>query len=122
MNAQLPDFKIVTDDDGNKDVELLETTHQLKMDYVPISCTFGKIGKHIIVDPVLKEEGIQDARLTFAFRDDGKVCATQKGENGTFTIDEIKKCIDIASERTKEIRSQLDKISDAKAYPWSEET
>ena len=122
MNAQLPDFKIVTDEEGNEDVELLETTHPLKLDYIPVSCTFGKIGKHIIVDPVLKEEGIEDARITFAFRDDGKICATQKGENGTFTVEELKKSIDIASERTKEIRSNLDKITDANAYPWSEET
>ncbi|MCK5185355.1 MAG: exosome complex protein Rrp42 [Candidatus Heimdallarchaeota archaeon] len=122
MNARIPETKIVTDEEGNEDVELLETTTPLKLDYTPISCTFGKIGKHIIVDPVLKEEGIADARITFAFRDDGKICATQKGENGTFTVDELKKCIDIASERTKEIRSQLDKITDAKAYPWSEET
>ena len=122
MNARIPETKIVTDEDGNEDVELLETTKPIKMDYIPISCTFGKIGKHIIVDPVLKEESIEDARITFAFRDDGKICATQKGENGTFTIDEIKKCIDIASERTKEIRSNLDKITDANANPWSEET
>ena len=122
MNARIPETKIVTDEDGNEDVELLETTKPIKMDYTPISCTFGKIGKHIIVDPVLKEEGIEDARITFAFRDDGKICATQKGENGSFTIDEIKKCIDIASERTKEIRSNLDKITDANANPWSEET
>lgn len=122
MNARIPETKIVTDENGNEDVELLETTQPLKLDCIPISCTFGKIGKHIIVDPILKEEGIEDARITFAFRDDGKICATQKGEGGTFSIDEIKKCIDIASERTKEIRSNLDKITDAKAYPWSEET
>ncbi|NHJ32650.1 MAG: exosome complex protein Rrp42 [Asgard group archaeon] len=122
MNARLPDTKATTDENGNVEVELLETTSPLKMDYIPISCTFGKIGNHIVVDPVLKEEGIEDARVTFAFRDDGKICATQKGENGTFTVDELKKCIDIASERTKEIRSKLDKITDEKAYPWSEET
>lgn len=122
MNTRIPETKIVTDEDGNEDVEILETTKPLKLDYTPISCTFSKIGKHIIVDPVLKEEGIEDARITFAFRDDDKICATQKGENGTFTVDELKKCIDIASERTKEIRSQLDKITDANAYPWSEET
>jgi len=118
----IPDTKIVKDENGNNVIEILETTHPLKLDYIPLSCTFSKIGKHIIVDPVLKEEGIEDARITFAFRDDNKICATQKGENGTFTIDEIKKCIDIASERTKEIRSNLDKITDKDAYPWSEET
>jgi exosome complex component RRP42 len=122
MNAQIPETKIVTDEDGNEVVELLETTKPLKLDHIPISCTFSKIGKHIIVDPVLKEEGIEDARITLAFRDDDKICATQKGENGTFTVDEIKKCIDIASERTKEIRSNLSKLTNKDAYPWSEET
>ncbi len=121
-NAQIPDVKIINDAEGNpEDVELLETTHPIVMDHIPVSCTFAKIGKNIIVDPILKEESIQDARITLAFTEENKICATQKGESGSFSLDEIKKCIDIASERTKEIRSKLDSITDPKGNPWSDD-
>ena len=121
MNAKLPETKLITNEAGEEDYELLETTKPLKLDHIPISCTFAKIGDNLIVDPNLKEEIIQDARLTYAFTEDNKVCATQKGESGSFTIEEAKKCLDIAEKRTKEIRDQLDKISDPKGNPWSDE-
>ncbi|MFW9922737.1 MAG: exosome complex protein Rrp42 [Candidatus Thorarchaeota archaeon] len=121
MNTQLPDTKITIDENGKEVVEILETTHPIKLDAVPISCTFAKIGDNLIVDPNLQEESIQDTRITFAYTEENKICATQKGESGTFSIEEVKKCIDIASERTKEIRSKLSEITNPEANPWSEE-
>ncbi len=122
LNTQIPDVKIVTNEKGEEVVELLETTHPLVMKHVPISCTFSKIGDNIIVDPNYAEEHIQDTRLTLAFTEENKICSTQKGESGTFSVEEIKKCIDIAAERTKDIRSQLDTIVDPQGNPWSEES
>ncbi|NHK32466.1 MAG: exosome complex protein Rrp42 [Asgard group archaeon] len=121
MKTQIPETRIIKNDQGEEEVELLETTKPLKLDHIPISCTFSKIGKNLIVDPSLKEEGIQDARVTFAFTENDKICATQKGGSGSFTLDEVKKCIDIASERTKEIRSKLNSFTDTKGYPWAED-
>jgi len=121
LNTQLPEVKLVTNENGDEEVQMLETTKPLQMDHIPISCTFSKIGDNIIVDPNYDEEGIQDARLTLAFTEENKICSTQKGESGVFTIEEIKKCIDIAAERTKDIRSRLDKIVDKEGNPWSEE-
>jgi len=120
-NTQIPEFKIVKDDNGEETVELLETTKPLQIDHFPISCTFAKLGKNLILDPGLKEETIQDTRLTLSFTEENKICATQKGETGSFTTEEIKKCIDIAEERSKEIRSLLDKVSDPEGNPWSED-
>jgi exosome complex component RRP42 len=121
MNTKLPDTKIVKNDDGIEEVEILETSKPLKMDDTPISCTFAKIGDNIIVDPILKEEGIQDARITFAFNEKGEICSTQKGESGYFSIEELKKCIDIAAEKTKEIRSHLKDWTNPEGNPWKEE-
>jgi len=120
-NTKIPDYKIVKDENGEETVELLETSSPLKLDHIPISCTFAKLGKNLIIDPGLKEEQIQDTRLTLSFTEENKICATQKGESGTFTVDEIKKCIDIAAERSKEIRGKLDKVSDPEGDPWSED-
>ena len=121
MNTQLPDAKLTKSDKGEEEYELLETTHPLKLDHLPISCTFAKIGDNLIVDPILKEESIQDTRITLAVTENNKICSTQKGESGTFTIEEVKKCINIAVERTKEIREKLSEITDPQGYPWSEE-
>ncbi|RLI67168.1 MAG: hypothetical protein DRO63_05290 [Candidatus Gerdarchaeota archaeon] len=121
MHTQLPECKIITNEDGIEDVEVLETKKPIQLDHIPISNTFAKIGTNIIIDPLLKEESIADARLTLSFTEENKICATQKGGSGSFTIDEIKKCIDIASERTKEIRSKLNSIINPEGYPWSEE-
>ncbi|NHJ03628.1 MAG: exosome complex protein Rrp42 [Candidatus Heimdallarchaeota archaeon] len=120
MNTQLPDTKVTLDENGKEQVEFLETTHQLKLDRIPISCTIAKIGDNLIVDPNLKEESIQDTRITFGFTEKNRICSTQKGESGTFTIEEVKKCIDIAAERTKEIRDNLSKFTDPKGNPWSD--
>ncbi|HUT82349.1 MAG TPA: exosome complex protein Rrp42 [Candidatus Bathyarchaeia archaeon] len=120
-NTQLPNVKVTTDENGNEVLEILETTHPLKLDYLPLSCTFAKIGDNLIVDPILKEESTQDARITIAFTEDNRICSTQKGESGTFSLDEIKKCIDIASERTKEIRTKLNEFTDPKGNPWSDD-
>ena len=91
INTRLPDVKVTENEEGKEEIEILETTHPLVLDKTPISCTFSKIGDHLIVDPLLKEEGIEDARITLAFTEDDRVCATQKGGSGYFTVDEIKK-------------------------------
>ncbi|MEA2069715.1 MAG: exosome complex protein Rrp42 [Asgard group archaeon] len=119
-NTKLPDTKIVKDENGLEDVEILETSKPLKMDHQPISCTIAKIGKHLIVDPTLKEENTQDARITFAFTENNKICSTQKGENGTFSIEEIETAIDLAAKKTKEIRSKWDDLTNPEAFPWVE--
>jgi exosome complex component RRP42 len=119
-NTKIPETKITKNDDGDEIVELLDKNKELKLVKQPITCTFAKIGDNIIVDPDLKEEGIQDARLTLAYTEDDKVCATQKGENGYFTTEEIKKCLDDGLEITKKIRKNLKSWTDPKNNPWSE--
>ncbi|NHJ46735.1 MAG: exosome complex protein Rrp42 [Asgard group archaeon] len=119
LNTKLPEVKVIDEETGEH--EILETTKPLKMDHIPISATFSKIGDNHILDPSLKEEGIQDARITIALTEDDQVCSTQKGESGSYSVDEIKKILDIASERTKEIRSKLEKLMDSNANPWSED-
>ncbi|MBD3192456.1 MAG: exosome complex protein Rrp42 [Candidatus Heimdallarchaeota archaeon] len=119
-NTMLPEIEIVTNDDGSEEVKYLGSTRPLKLKHVPISCTFSKIGDNLIVDPALDEELVEDARLTLAFTEDGEICSTQKGESGVFTEEEVFKCIEIAAEKTKEIRTHLDEWTDKEGNPWSE--
>ncbi|KAA0006032.1 MAG: RNA-binding protein [Thermoplasmata archaeon] len=73
----------------------------------PISCTSVKYDKVVVMDPSLDEEDIAEARLTVATDKNGDIRAMQKGLNGSFTVDEIKKVIKASIDNGKKIREQL---------------
>lgn len=73
----------------------------------PISCTSVKYSGAVVMDPSLDEEEIAEVRLTVATDKNGDIRAMQKGLNGSFTTEEIKKVIKISIDNGKEIRKQL---------------
>jgi exosome complex component RRP42 len=73
----------------------------------PISCTSVKFNGAVVMDPSLDEEQIAEARLTVATDEKGDIRAMQKGLNGSFTVDEIKKVIKASTDNGKKIRKQL---------------
>lgn len=77
---------------------------KLPLTKLPISCTVWKVGKSFLVDPLQEEEYASDARMSIVFMDDGRICAMQKGGVVALKSEEIFKMIDIAEEKTKEIR------------------
>jgi exosome complex component RRP42 len=81
--------------------------YPLPMREPPISCTFVKFNDIVVVDPSLDEEEIAQVRLTVATDSKGNIRAMQKGLNGSFTIDEIKKIIKEAHINGKGLRDKL---------------
>jgi len=81
--------------------------HPLPIKEPPISCTSIKFNDAIIMDPSLDEELIAEARLTVATDTEGNIRAMQKGLNGSFTVDEIKKVIKASVDNGKKIREKL---------------
>jgi len=73
----------------------------------PISCTSAKYNGVVVMDPSLDEEEIAEARLTVATDTNGDIRAMQKGLNGSFNVDEIKKVIKVSIDNGKKIREQL---------------
>lgn len=73
----------------------------------PISCTSVKFNGVTIMDPSLDEEEIAEARLTVATDEKGDLRAMQKGLNGSFSVDEVKKIIKVSIDTGKKIREQL---------------
>ncbi len=72
---------------------------------VPLTFTFHKIGKSIILDPTRKEEAASDARVSIAISSDGKetrVNAMQKGNETSITPEEMFKIIDFAEKKYKD--------------------
>ena len=73
----------------------------------PISCTSVKFDNVVVMDPSLDEEEIAEVRLTVATDKNEDIRAMQKGLNGSFTREEIKKVIKASIDNGKKIREQL---------------
>ena len=73
----------------------------------PVSCTSVKFNDVVLMDPSLDEEEIAEARLTVATDKNGDIRAMQKGLNGSFNTEEIKKVINTSIDNGKKIQEQL---------------
>jgi len=81
--------------------------YPLPMKDPPISCTSVKFDDVVLIDPSLDEEEIAEARLTVAVDQKGDIRAMQKGLNGSFTVDEIKKVIKQTVDNGQKIKEHL---------------
>ena len=75
----------------------------------PLAVTIYKINGQLLVDPTTEEEHAYDARLTIASDEKGTISAMQKGGEMPLTIDEVGKMVDIALEKAKFLRAEVDK-------------
>jgi exosome complex component RRP42 len=73
----------------------------------PISCTFVKFNDAVVIDPSMDEQEIAESRITVATDSEGHIRAMQKGLNGSFSADEIKKIIKDSFINGRELRSLL---------------
>lgn len=96
-NAKLPRF------DGEKVIRE-ELEKKLPVEFKPINITICKVKDKLLVDPTLEEEEVVDAKLSVCVRDDDKICALQKQGKGELSFDEVEKIIEIALEKSKEVR------------------
>lgn len=70
-----------------------------------VECTIAKIGQSLIIDPILKEEFVQDCRLTVSIDQNDNLTAMQKGGgSGPMSLKQIEAAIDMSLERSKDIR------------------
>jgi exosome complex component RRP42 len=81
--------------------------YKLPLKDPPISCTSVKYNGVVAMDPSLDEEETAEARLTVATDKNGHIRAMQKGLNGTFTEEEVKKVIKASIDNGKKIRELL---------------
>lgn len=93
--------------DGEKIDYKKKTKEKLPLSKQPLSVTVIKIGDNYLVDPSIEEESVLDSRLTVATMEDDTLCALQKGGDVPINDKDIDKMIDIALEKTKELRKHL---------------
>lgn len=99
-NAKMPkleDEKIIRE----------KTENKLPVVFKPITLTVGKVGNTLLLDPTLEEESVLEAKFSVATREDGKICAMQKQGKKELTASEIEKIIDLAVEKSKEMRKLI---------------
>ncbi len=84
-----------------------ERKDPLPVKWAPIAATFVRIDRTDVLDPSLGEEKSMDGRLTLITRDDGALCAAQKGGPCAYKKEEIEKLFDIAVEKTNELRKKV---------------
>jgi len=82
-------------------------SYYIPMREPPMSCTSVKFNDVVVVDPSLDEEEIAEARLTVSTDSNGSIRAMQKGLNGSFTLEEIKKIIKDSLVTGDALRKQL---------------
>lgn len=73
----------------------------------PVTVTVCKVGDKFLLDPNLEEEEVLDAKLVIAIREDEKICAIQKQGSKGITIKDVESAIDIALEKSKELRKLI---------------
>ncbi len=95
------------DKEGNVDYVGPKSKKNLPVKYRPVSCTFWKVDGKLILDPTRDEERAATARLTVATRDDGNLCAIQKGGDEGFTTDEVVRAAEISVKTGKELRKLI---------------
>jgi exosome complex component RRP42 len=78
---------------------------------IPISITAVKIGDSLILDPIAEEEACMNARITITTNSEGRFAAIQKGSAGSFTIDEIKRAVEIARIKGEEVRTRIKELT-----------
>lgn len=102
LDAKMPEYLEKEDK-----VSYEKRTKPLPVNSKPIPVTVVKIGENFLVDPSLEEENAMDARVTMATKDNGNICALQKGGIEALKIEEIDRIFDLASRKSEELRKLL---------------
>ena len=108
--AALRDAKIPKYDEEKEMVlfgELTDVKLPVKKDF-PISITFHKVGKNIIVDPTREEEDVSETRVTIG-SSKGIISSMQKGDAVALEVEEFEKVLDMLDKTWKEIFKKIEK-------------
>ena len=83
-----------------------EYERDLQVKFKPVTVTVCKVCGKLLVDPIFEEESVVDAKLSVCARDDGKICALQKGGSG-IKFEDVKEMIGLAVKKIEEVRKEV---------------
>jgi exosome complex component RRP42 len=102
LNTKMANYEV-----KEGEVKIKPGYEKLPINKRPITVTVAKIGNKLVVDPVLEEEQVMDARISMAIDDDGHICAIQKGGSGYFEPSQVLEATGIIEAKVKEMRKKL---------------
>lgn len=102
-NAQLP--RAIIDGENVKLDKSSKVPLNINPQYMPLTITYYKVDKYLIVDPTLEEEVMSEGRFTVA-SDGENIVALQKG-GGYFTPDEIIKMLNDTLVMVRDLKAKV---------------
>ncbi len=108
LTAKFPELE-----DDKPDYKHL-SENKLKVEKIPVTTTVYKYKNYLFIDPSNDDLKIAEARLSITTVDDENIVAFQKGGEGSFTKEEIRKAVEIAFEKGKEIREVIKQVFNLK--------
>ncbi|MFW9809582.1 MAG: exosome complex protein Rrp42 [Candidatus Thorarchaeota archaeon] len=109
LTTKYPEMKWEDD----KLVETGEMVH-LPINNVAIEHTVTKIDDNLIIDPILKEEFVQDCRLTMAVDRENNFTAMQKGGGaGPISMELVERAMEMALESAAAIREKIEEAANS---------
>jgi exosome complex component RRP42 len=104
LTTKFPEMKV-----EEKHVVATGEIKSLPVTNIAVEHTVVKIGKYLILDPTLKEEFVQDCRLTMAIDEKNNFTALQKGGGtGPMSLGLIGDAMDMALDAGKIMREKID--------------
>lgn len=100
--AKMPEYM-----EKEERVNYEKRTKPLPVKFRPLPVTVVKIGETLLIDPTLEEEAAADAKLTVATKDDGNICALQKGGTEPLDPEGILGMLELAAKKIEELRELL---------------
>ncbi|EHP69442.1 MAG: exosome complex protein Rrp42 [Metallosphaera yellowstonensis] len=109
--AALYDTKLpkVVKEDGSVKINKEEKVVSFPLKYPVVTVTVAKIGKFLVIDPDLEEEGIMDAKISFSYINDGHIVGIQKSGEGSFSSQEVEAAESMASLTSQRLFEELKK-------------
>ncbi len=101
LDARMPKFE-----DG-KVISTEKTKTKVPLTCKPVSVTHVKMADSLFVDALTEEEVASTARLTVGTKDNGNICALQKGGVDPFTLKQLDHMFEKSIELGKQLRKLL---------------
>jgi exosome complex component RRP42 len=104
LTTKYPEMKV-------EDSKIIATGNLLSLpiNNVAVEHTVAKIGETLIIDTILKEEFVQDCRLTMAIDKDNNFTAMQKGGGyGPLSLEHVDQAMEMALETSKDIQKAIE--------------
>jgi exosome complex component RRP42 len=91
------------------DEKIVRGDYQSKLEllHAPIEVTVCKVAEKFLLDPDKAEEDAVEVKLTIAVREDDAICALQKQGAKDVSIDDVKRMVETAIAKSKELRKLL---------------